>query len=685
MQKRIRIPSVCAAIALVLMLVISQNAAAYATDQTYYSYRYNVWNTAVETGQSYIPAGVVSGESLGCGPLKKPESLAVTTSGDVYLLDSGNNRVLVLDENLHLIRILEPVDKDGNPFAFAEPVDIFVNARENRILICDKTRAVLIFDMDLKLTGELKSPDSPILTEGFLYAPVKALMDSAGLYYVISENCYLGALQFDTDGKFIGFFGSEKVTPTFDTLINYFWKQILSDQQISYMKRLVPNDFVSFCIDDRDFIYTVRKGNDVNSGQVKKLNAKGNNILPDKVFGDLGVERNLSRITVDNHGFITVLDSGSNRLFQYDSSGNLLYAFGGKGIQAGLTLEPSSIAALGEDLLVLDRQTGLITRYKPSAFARNIREASALSADGKYQQAMSLWQEVLKRDSSYELANLGMGKAYEGLAEFGLAADYYKKAYDRELYSQAFAEVRSEYLRRHFPLFMIGLAVLILLPVGVVVYSRKRKKSVYDLRLKKSSYPFYCMVHPIIGYSDMKEQKSEDKKIASVILLLFFIVSILNNQLTGFAFNHNRTDQFNLPFTFVSTVGVFIAFVVCNWSITTIMDGKGRLFEIGSYCAYAMLPYILGSLLLIILSNLLTSDETAIIQMIRMVVYGWTGISLVTALKEVHMYSLKKTVWTTVLTLSGMVVVLIVCAISYNIVTQLIEFVGNIAAEIRSF
>ena len=81
----------------------------------------------------------------------------------------------------------------------------------------------------------------------------------------------------------------------------------------------------------------MRKGNDVTSGQVKKLNAKGRNILPNKVFGDAGTDSSLTAVTVDDSGFITVMDSGSGRLFQYDGEGNLLYIFGGRGERKGLS------------------------------------------------------------------------------------------------------------------------------------------------------------------------------------------------------------------------------------------------------------------------------------------------------------------------------------------------------------
>ncbi|MEG1887211.1 MAG: YIP1 family protein, partial [Oscillospiraceae bacterium] len=485
-------------------------------------------------------------------------------------------------------------------------------------------------------------------------------------------------------GEFIGFFGSEKVVLTADTMINYFWKQILSDEQTANMKRLVPTEFVSFCIDQNDFIYTIRKGNDIKSGQVKKLNARGDNIMPDKFFGDRGTQSALTAITVDKSGFITILDSGSGRLFQYDMDGNMLYAFGGRGNQAGLTQEPVDIASIGEDILVLDKQAGLITKMQPTGFAKDIRAASALCADGRYTDAMSHWQGVLKQDGSYDLANKGLGKAYEGMGEFSKASQCYKKAQEKVLYSEAFSETRGEWLREYFVFFMLGLTAVIILPIGIIVYRRKRVKSIYELKLSKTRYPLYCLTHPFIGYEDMKERKGDDIRVGSVIILLFFVITVMNKQLTGFAFNNNRTDQFSLPFTFISSVGVFAAFVICNWSITTIMDGKGRLKEIFNYCAYALVPYIIGTAVLIALSYALTSSEAAFMQIGQAIVLVWTGISMLTALKEVHMYSMGKTVLTVLMTIAGLIVFLIICAISYNVVTQFIEFIGNIITEVRA-
>lgn len=658
-------------------------AKALTEEAPYYSYRYDSWGTAVETAQTYQPEAVISGETLGVGSFSGPTDLSSDSQGLIYLLDAGNSRVVVMDREGKLRQTLQPTDGDGKPIAFEEAGGIFVSDRAGQILITDKKLGVMVFNRELQLLRKLEEPDSDVLPDDFLYAPTKVLMDSAGIYYVISANCYEGALQFDENGRFLGFYGSERVVMDWETRLNQLWKSILTDAQAANMKRTVPVEFVSFCVDEKDFIYTVRQGNDVSQGQVKKCNALGENILPEKAFGDLGTTIQLIDITVDDQGYITILDGGSGRMFQYDEESNLLFAFGGKGGQTGLAETPAAVEAMGEKLLLLDSLSGRITVLAPSAFARSIRSAVALCADGKYQQAMEPWREVLRQDNAYGLANRGLGKAYEGLEDYATAASYYRKAYERELYGDAFEECRTAVLREYFGLFMGGLAVLVLGAALLIRCRRRHRKSLYEQRIGRFHYPLYCMFHPFTGYEDLKERRKDSLSAANLLLLVFFVVSILVRQATGFTFNENRTERFSLPFTLLSTIGMFVAFVICNWSITTIADGKGRLKEVWNYCAYALLPYCIGMLVVVVMSNLLSTDEAAFLSMAQTVVYLWTGVCLVMALKEVHMYSLGKTLLTTLLTLAGMVVVLLLCAIGYTVVMQLISFISNIYTELR--
>ena len=62
-------------------------------------------------------------------------------------------------------------------------------------------------------------------------------------------------------------------------------------------------------------------------------------------------------------------------------------------------------------IYVLDTATNSIQQFVPTRFIHTVHEASALYADGRYDQSGTLWKTVLETDSSYALAHTGMAKA----------------------------------------------------------------------------------------------------------------------------------------------------------------------------------------------------------------------------------------------------------------------------------
>ena len=52
-------------------------------------------------------------------------------------------------------------------------------------------------------------------------------------------------------------------------------------------------------------------------------------------------------------------------------------------------------------------------------------------------------------------------------------------------------------------------------------------------------------------------------------------------------------------------------FCICNWGVTTLFDGKGHLGDIYMGTAYALTPYTLIQIPIIILSNVVTIEESA--------------------------------------------------------------------------
>ena len=81
-------------------------------------------------------------------------------------------------------------------------------------------------------------------------------------------------------------------------------------------------------------------------------------------------------------------------------------------------------------------------------------------------------------------------------------------------------------------------------------------------------------------------------------------------------------------------------------------------------------------------SNVLTLDETAFYSAVQWIGIGWTVLTLVIALREVHQYSLTKTIVTIVITFLGLMIVVVVVAIVYSVFSQLIGFITTLWSEI---
>ena len=95
------------AIAFAVLCSISVSAAIPYTSFTYDSY-----GNAVETADLYEPDVVVNGSEFSSIRLKQPTDMFVV-SNKVFILDSGNSRIVVLNDNLELERIIDSINING--------------------------------------------------------------------------------------------------------------------------------------------------------------------------------------------------------------------------------------------------------------------------------------------------------------------------------------------------------------------------------------------------------------------------------------------------------------------------------------------------------------------------------------------------------------------------------------------
>ncbi|MEF2247387.1 YIP1 family protein [Paenibacillus sp. IITD108] len=684
----------CWFILILAAAIFMQPATIWASDfkeAPYKAYSYNAQNESVPAPSGYLPEAAYTGEQLGTGNWSNPQDVFVDERKQIYVLDSGNNRIIVLNDKLEVKHIIDHVQKGEQQEQFNNPGGLFVGA-EGKIYVADTdNRRVLVIDEAGRLLQEIGKPDSELLSESTDFKPAKLVVDQSGTIYVLSRGIYQGALTFDVKGRFIGFYGSSRIEPSLSMLQDYFWKKLLNRTQRSKMARYVPIEYANFDIDQKNFVFTVISNLQSMSNQIKKINPSGNNTMRASSFGDFETVweggKNLATsfvdIFVDDEGFISSLDQQKGRIFQYDMSGNLLFIEGGLGTQTGGFKTPSAIAGLNESLLIVDSAKNNLTVYKQTSYGHYVREAVKRYDDGQYAEAVELWREVLKRNGNLELAYTGIGKALYSSEQYKEAMKYYKWGYDMDGYSDAYKGYRKQALR-HNALLVMLLIGLLLAAIGFTNYKRKQRAALGKSEREPgaAAYPFYIVLHPVKGFEELAWNKKASLPVSIILIAAWFLVTAAAQQWSGFIFNPSGAEQLNVLLIFTRTVGLFVLWVTANWALCTLLDGKGKAKEIWIYSSYALTPIIAATLISIIATNVLTKDEGMFIEYLMIVAYIWSLALLLIGMSTVHEYTLNKTLASSLFSVAGMSFILFLGVLVFGVIQQIYAFADTIYKEL---
>lgn len=688
---------------LVVLMLFLLTGTVGAAESGYYSpyasYEYNTYEESVPAPTGYVLETCLSGADMGLEfPLREAADMVVEGK-TLYILDSGNSRVILLDTDFQVIDIYENlmIPSELSELGFEESLDftgaqgIAVDAQK-RLFIADTENERIVVLEEGRVTHILYKPETTLLDETVPFRVTKVTVGNNGKLFAVAESINTGAFVFSSDTyAFERFFGSNKVEAGADALIKYFMRRFMTQEQLAATYSYTPVTITNFDMDAAGFLVTVSNESGTES-TVNCFNYQGEDTLGEISFGDLERGRKVTArysqfidVDVDADGYYILLDALRGRIFVYHKEGDLVAAFGTLGTQKGTFSDPKAVESMGDRILVLDAGKNQLHIFQPTTYATAFRTALKASETGDFASAQTHYQELLDANGNNVHAYYGLAKICDNQGDYKQAMAFYKLADDRDGYSEAFRDYRKGFVKQYLGTILCALIAgiaLIAIAVHIAVKRLKRAhQGVYSVWESKGFMPLYVLAHPADGFSQFRQRKTYSLAIAAGIAVGWFLLSVLEFHGTGYIFNSNRSVDFSLFITLAKTVGLLALFILANWSICTLLEGKGRLTEIICTVCYSITPYLMTSLLCIGLSHFLTLEEVGFLSIIRAIGLLWSGLVLFIGLYSIHQYSTSKTLGSVLLTVVGMFIILFLIVLFYTLVTQTLSFGQSIYQE----
>lgn len=662
---------------LAVVFLASGIAAVPASAETpYRTYTMDGYGRVMETQTAYLAQETIIkfGEEF----LSAPSDLFITDEGEVYVADTGNSRIIVGNESGELTRIIG----EG---ILNTPKGVFVT--ENKHVYVADSEAMAVFEFDEKgnKVNEYGKPDSPLYGDKIEYKPSKLVVNDAGIMYIVCDANTNGIVEISPDegGTFLGYFGANAASA--DPML-VLRRAIATDAQRAKMVSNIPSTPDNLAIDEKGLIYTVTRGEEFDT--LKRLNIAGKNLITSCDAYD----ESPAAVAVGNHDNVYVA-STRGYIYEYNNQGELLFVFGAKddGSQrVGLSTQVTSIKIdTNDNIYLLDSDKSQIQVYRPSEFTSLLHNALFLYSKGRYTESKEPLEQVLKMNSMFDYANKAMGRALFQEENYDMATDYAKLAKDYSGYSDAFWEIRNNWLKRNIVTLIVLIVALYIL-IKVLKYFDKKKgifnkpreiwKGFYNNKLfSNTMYAKYFMRHPSDGSYGIAREGRASFSAPSIILAVFIAEYVINKYLCGFLQKTIREGRYELVSDIGTIIIVIVGVTLCNYLVCTINEGEGTVKKIYTYFCYSLMPYVILTPVSFILSHMVTNNEAFLITLVQVVMYGWVIVLMILAIKEVNNYTAQETFKIICLTI---LIVALLIFIIYVLWAQVFEFISAIIGEV---
>lgn len=275
-----------------------------------------------------IPQALICTEDLGSLPLNRPQGLTTDNEGNIYIADTGNNRLVKTDSLGNFIK--ETGGFGWGEGQFNQPTDLTLDYGLNLYVVDSQNKRVTRLDKNLNFISVIE-PQS--------IADFRGLGKLYGVAINSSGEVFLSDIENDWIVKLNSFFEYESAWGSFTSGEG----ALLDPQGIS--------------LDQAGKLYVADSG----KKRVVVFDPFGNYL---KEFG-LEILQQPQGIAVASSGQILVADSKKNQIFTFNSDGQSILEFGKWGKELGQLAKPVDIQIFQDrKVLVLEQENNRIQVFQ---------------------------------------------------------------------------------------------------------------------------------------------------------------------------------------------------------------------------------------------------------------------------------------------------------------------------------
>lgn len=597
----------------------------------------------------------------------------------------------------------------SNAMSYAKAEGVYV-VEDGRIFIADTTHSRVLIVRDdengTQLEYIIERPEGVEIPPDLDFFPKRITMDQKGYLYVVDQVGYYGMMVYDTEYNFKGFHGAYKASSDLlDNLKSWVTGLFMTNEKAAASQKDYATAIIDVAIDSEGMIYTLSDPKS-NTGQIKRLGLNGTQTLNFKSSfttqsGDLlnfveqpkqyyekgssfAISCNLMALAVDSQGFIYAADTIRNRLYVYDEECRMLCGFSigfDQGDQVGTFKTICGIAVSDDKLYVADSLDNQITVFELTEYGAMVKEADALTINGQYEEAKPLWEEILKLDANNQRAYEGLAKAYLSEKNYEQAMYYAELGNDQQTYAQAFSEVQKVWLSNNFWWVFIICIVAVGGIAAILVISKKRK--IFHIKNDNLRTALSVPFHPFQAFQAIKVQKFASVRLSLIFVVIFYLAKVSQDLYGGFMYVIVDKSNYNALMTLIGSVGLLLLWVVTNWGVCMLSDGKGSFKEVFAMSAYSMTPMIAYSVIFTVGSHLIPATNTDTFGMISTILAIYTVLLLLIGMTVIHEYSFFKALGMAIVTVLCMALAAFVLCSVVLLAQQFIVFLVGVFNEIR--